>query len=65
MNTAANILVDVEAIPQGVLILLAIPPEIVKIRNIAGVHVNQQVISLRKVSLLFLGFVHSAMNHVP
>lgn len=64
INTAVNILMDVEVVPQGVLILLVTPPEMVKIRNIAGLHVNRQVISLQKVSLLFLGFVNSAMNHV-
>ena len=69
MNMAVDILVDIvivivraKAIPQGVLLLLATPPEMVKIRSIAVLHVNRQEIPLRKVSLLFLEFVHSASS---
>ena len=69
INMAVNILGDVvagaKAILQGVLLPLATPQEIVKTKNLEGLHSKRQLTSLGKVSLLVLNFLQSATNTVP
>ena len=66
---AVNILVDIvigaKAIPQFVVLLLATPPKMVKTKNREGLCVKPQLTPLRKVSLLVLVILYSAMSNFP
>ena len=68
INMAVNILVSIvgaKAIPQGVILLSATPPGVVKVKNVQGIHLKRWLTPLQKVSSLVLVFVHSAINNVP
>jgi len=70
INKAVNNLVDVvvvgaKAIPQGVVLPLVTPQEIVKTNNPEGLHIKRQLTPPGKVSLFALLVKHAATKIVP
>lgn len=63
VNNLGDIVVRAKAILQGIVLLLATPPKMVKTKNREGLHVEPQLIPLQKVSILVLVIVYSAISN--
>ena len=52
VNVLVDVVIEAKAIPQGVVLLLATPPKVLKTKNVEGLRVKQQLTPLGKVKFI-------------